>query len=324
MSAVKCFFFFLVSLCGVRLGPLGMSVTVGLWYQLRMIDDDYGAFGGMRIGRGNRSTRRNPASVPLCPPQIPHDLTWDWTRAAAVGSQRLTAWAMARPYVSCYWWLWFVLVCCVHFLTQYGLCQLLSYHVTVQLSLHVHKLAIRGRASYRKSSRLLSIWPTHATSRADSVLASPFYRQYLAVILTQWGCCTGHMLLHTGSTSLLCRNHLAVVQTVTRCSTRNISLLCWQYFALILAISRCCTGNISLLFWQYVTVVLYSNISLYYWQHLALVPAISRCCAGNISPLCQKNFAVVQAKSYCGTSNISRSLAFFIVFSTHLRPPKKS
>jgi hypothetical protein len=36
-------------------------------------------------------------SVPLCPPQIPHDLTWDRTRAAAVGSQRLTAWAMARP-----------------------------------------------------------------------------------------------------------------------------------------------------------------------------------------------------------------------------------
>jgi hypothetical protein len=45
----------------------------------------------MRIGRGNRSTRRKPAPVPLYPPQIPHDLTWDRTRAAAVGSQRLTA-----------------------------------------------------------------------------------------------------------------------------------------------------------------------------------------------------------------------------------------
>jgi hypothetical protein len=40
-----------------------------------MINDDYGAVGGMRIGRGNRSTRRKPAPVPLCPPQIPHDLT---------------------------------------------------------------------------------------------------------------------------------------------------------------------------------------------------------------------------------------------------------
>jgi hypothetical protein len=27
----------------------------------------------------------------------PHDLTWAWTRAAAVGIRRLTAWAMARP-----------------------------------------------------------------------------------------------------------------------------------------------------------------------------------------------------------------------------------
>jgi hypothetical protein len=89
---VRDFFFFLVSLGGVRLSPLGTSATVVLLYQPRMIDDDdYGAAGGMRIVRGNRSTRRKPASVPLCPPQIPHDLTWGLTRAAAVGSQRLTA-----------------------------------------------------------------------------------------------------------------------------------------------------------------------------------------------------------------------------------------
>jgi hypothetical protein len=51
----------------------------GLLYQTRMIDDDEddecGAVGGMRIGRGNWSTRRKPAPVPLCPSQIPHDLT---------------------------------------------------------------------------------------------------------------------------------------------------------------------------------------------------------------------------------------------------------
>jgi hypothetical protein len=47
----------------------------GLLYQPRMIDDDEcGAVGGKRLGRGNRSTRRKPAPVPLCPPQIPHDL----------------------------------------------------------------------------------------------------------------------------------------------------------------------------------------------------------------------------------------------------------
>jgi hypothetical protein len=55
-----------------------------------------GEFGGMN-GRGNRSIRRKPAPAPLCPPQIPLDQTWDGTQAAAVGSQRLTASAMARP-----------------------------------------------------------------------------------------------------------------------------------------------------------------------------------------------------------------------------------
>jgi hypothetical protein len=51
----------------------------------------------MKIGRGNWSTWRKPAPVPLCPPQIPHDQTRARTWAAAVGSQQLTAWAMARP-----------------------------------------------------------------------------------------------------------------------------------------------------------------------------------------------------------------------------------
>jgi hypothetical protein len=69
---------------------------IGLLCQPRMIDG-YGAIGGIRIDRGNRSTRRKPAPVPLCPLQIPHDLTWVRTRAAAVGSQQQTAWAMAQP-----------------------------------------------------------------------------------------------------------------------------------------------------------------------------------------------------------------------------------
>jgi hypothetical protein len=38
-----------------------------------------------------------PVPAPLCPPQIPHWMTQDRTRASAVGGRRLTAWAMARP-----------------------------------------------------------------------------------------------------------------------------------------------------------------------------------------------------------------------------------
>jgi hypothetical protein len=70
---------------------------IGLLYQPRMIDDDCGAVGGMRIGKRNRSTRRKTAPVSLYPPQISHGLTWARTRAAGVSSLRLTAWAMARP-----------------------------------------------------------------------------------------------------------------------------------------------------------------------------------------------------------------------------------
>jgi hypothetical protein len=59
-------------------------------YQPNMIEEgDGGEIGGMKIGRGNRSTGRKPASAPHCPPQIPHAQTQFRTRAPAVGSQRL-------------------------------------------------------------------------------------------------------------------------------------------------------------------------------------------------------------------------------------------
>jgi hypothetical protein len=84
------------SLMGWDWVHLVLRPLFGLLYQPRMIDVDCGATGGMRVGRGNRSTRRKPTPVPLSPPQIPHDLTRARTRADAVGSRRLTAWAMAR------------------------------------------------------------------------------------------------------------------------------------------------------------------------------------------------------------------------------------
>jgi hypothetical protein len=40
-----------------------------------MIDDECGAIGVMRIGRGNRRIKRKPAPVPLSPLQISNDLT---------------------------------------------------------------------------------------------------------------------------------------------------------------------------------------------------------------------------------------------------------
>jgi hypothetical protein len=45
----------------------------------------------MKLTGENRRTREKPVSMPLCPPQIPHGLSRDRTRASAVGGRRLTA-----------------------------------------------------------------------------------------------------------------------------------------------------------------------------------------------------------------------------------------
>jgi hypothetical protein len=46
----------------------------GLLYQPQMIDGgDCRVIGGVKIDRGNWSTRRKPTPAPLCPPHIPRD-----------------------------------------------------------------------------------------------------------------------------------------------------------------------------------------------------------------------------------------------------------
>jgi hypothetical protein len=87
---IQYFFFFLVGIVGggVQLNPLGTAATN------RPIvpapgDYDDGEIGGM-IDRGNRSTRRKPVPVPLCPPRTPLAVRTR-TRTVAVVSQRLTA-----------------------------------------------------------------------------------------------------------------------------------------------------------------------------------------------------------------------------------------
>jgi hypothetical protein len=75
---------------GFQLGLLGTSATE--WPIVPDPDDyDDGEYGGLKIDRRNRSTRRKSALASLYPPQIPLDQTWARTWAAVVGSQRLTA-----------------------------------------------------------------------------------------------------------------------------------------------------------------------------------------------------------------------------------------
>jgi hypothetical protein len=88
-SEVYICFLILIVRVESKLGPLGTSVSN--WPIVPAPGDcEDGEFGGMN-GSGNRSTRRKLTPEPLCQPQNLRDQTRALTRAAAVGSQRLTA-----------------------------------------------------------------------------------------------------------------------------------------------------------------------------------------------------------------------------------------
>jgi hypothetical protein len=57
--------------------------------------DEYGTFGGIELTRGIEELGENLHQYHI----VYHEsqMTFGRTRAAAVGSRRLTAWAMARP-----------------------------------------------------------------------------------------------------------------------------------------------------------------------------------------------------------------------------------
>jgi hypothetical protein len=82
------FFLMRIVWSGVQFGPFGTEATK------RPIvpapgDHDDGEFGAMIIGRGNRSTRRKPASSATLSITNPTCSVRARTRAAAVGSRRL-------------------------------------------------------------------------------------------------------------------------------------------------------------------------------------------------------------------------------------------
>jgi hypothetical protein len=74
-SIIGCLFFFLIRRLGggVHLGSLGTAATNGPIVPTPGDYDD-GEIGGMMIDKGNLSTWRKPAPVPLGQPQNPHAL----------------------------------------------------------------------------------------------------------------------------------------------------------------------------------------------------------------------------------------------------------
>jgi hypothetical protein len=73
---------------GVRLSPLIHRPLLGLLYQSRMVNE-HETVNEIKIGKENRSTRRDHAVVPLRSPQFTYDLIWDLTQVTAVGIWRL-------------------------------------------------------------------------------------------------------------------------------------------------------------------------------------------------------------------------------------------
>jgi hypothetical protein len=139
-----------------KLGPLGTSATE--WPIVPDPDDyDDGEFGGMKFGRGNRSTRRKRSPASLCPPKIPLDQTQARTRTAAVGSQRLTAWAMARPLVVVY-------LKGIGFVPSPGLFSTLSkLHTPIDTSVVPVKHTVNARNKYIHKGTLVT-WAIKHTS----------------------------------------------------------------------------------------------------------------------------------------------------------------
>jgi hypothetical protein len=83
LSSFRCTCSFYYFSHGVRLTPLGTSATLrSIVPALDDDDDDYGAVGGMRIGRGKRSTREN---LPKINKHLSNQITetgliWIWPR----------------------------------------------------------------------------------------------------------------------------------------------------------------------------------------------------------------------------------------------------
>jgi hypothetical protein len=70
-----------------------LRLFISLLYQPWMVDGDCGTLSAMDEWQGKRKYSKTtcPSAVPVCAPQIPHDLTRAQTWADAVWSRRLAA-----------------------------------------------------------------------------------------------------------------------------------------------------------------------------------------------------------------------------------------
>jgi hypothetical protein len=144
----------------VRLCLLGAAATTGLLYQPRMIDNgDCGAVSRWRLD-GETEVLGEKRPQRHC---VHHNFHMTrpgfWTRAAAVGSRRLTTWSTAQPliissFVSVVWW----------FKLYFGV-RLIHLKREVQLQ-YSNNISLVSWGGVRSSSfgTLTNVWPIRAAS----------------------------------------------------------------------------------------------------------------------------------------------------------------
>jgi hypothetical protein len=82
-----------------------IQVTNCALYQSRVLAKKYGAFGEMRVGRGNRDVRRNSDKAPIESTTNPTLIDQALNPDTAVRSGLKTAFATARPFL--YTWIYY-------------------------------------------------------------------------------------------------------------------------------------------------------------------------------------------------------------------------
>jgi hypothetical protein len=150
-------------------------------------------------------------SVTFVHHKIPHDQTRVWTRVAAVGSQRLTAWAMARPWVNIYF-----LVILWMLVNSYLDIFMIWDHA---LKIYIRRDEIQPQQScWNSSYSVLLVFKTKETEQTFVVSWRHNNLWYCNILWLRLNCFSLHIV--QDSRSLLCTHMVTKVESVAKNTVR--------------------------------------------------------------------------------------------------------